>query len=64
MRLKANPIRTDANLTDTGVINVSGMWQRSPVFHETPVQLSFEWNKAQLGQVSRLIYGGDKGWRG
>ena len=64
MRLKANPIRTDANLTDTGVINVTGMWQRSPVFHETPLQLSFEWNKAQLGQVSRLIYGGDKGWRG
>ena len=28
MRLKANPIRTDANLTDTGVINVTGMWQR------------------------------------
>lgn len=64
MRLKANPIRTDANLTDTGVINVSGMWQRSPVFHETPVQLSFEWKQAQIGQVSRLIYGSDKGWRG
>ena len=64
MRLKANPIRTDANLTDTGVINVSGMWQRSPVFHETPVQLSFEWKQAQIGQVSRLIYGSDQGWRG
>jgi AsmA protein len=64
MRLKASPIRTDANLTDTGVINVSGMWQRSPVFHETPVQLSFEWKQAQIGQVSRLIYGSDKGWRG
>ena len=64
MRLKANPIRTDANLTDTGVVNVSGMWQRSPAFHETPLQLSFEWNKAQLGQVSKLLYGGDKGWRG
>jgi AsmA protein len=64
MRLKANPIRTDANLTDSGVINVSGMWQRSQVFHETPVQFSFEWKQAQLGQVSRLIYGNDKGWRG
>jgi len=36
MRLKAQPIRTDAYLTDTGVINVSGMWQRSPSFHENP----------------------------
>jgi hypothetical protein len=64
MRLKALPIRTDANLTDTGVINVSGMWQRSPALHQTPVQISFEWKKAQLGQVSQLLYGDDKGWRG
>ena len=64
MRLKAQPIRTDANLTDTGVINVSGMWQRSPVLHETPIQFSFEWKRAQIGQVSKLIYGSDKGWRG
>ena len=64
MRLKALPIRTDANLTDTGVINIGGMWQRSPALHQTPVQISFEWKKAQLGQVSQLIYGNDKGWRG
>jgi hypothetical protein len=64
MRLKAQPIRTDANLTDTGVINVSGMWQRSSVLHDTPVQFSFEWKQAQIGQVSKLIYGNDKGWRG
>jgi uncharacterized protein involved in outer membrane biogenesis len=64
MRLKALPIRTDANLTDTGEINISGMWQRSPALHQTPVQISFEWKKAQLGQVSRLISGEDKGWRG
>jgi hypothetical protein len=64
MRLRAQPIRTDANLTDTGIINVSGMWQRSPVLHETPIQFSFEWKQAQIGQVSKLIYGSDKGWRG
>jgi AsmA family/AsmA-like C-terminal region len=64
MRLKAQPIRTDANLTDTGVVDVSGMWQRSPVLHETPVQFSFEWKQAQIGQVSKLMYGNDKGWRG
>ncbi len=64
MRLKALPIRTDANLTDTGVINVNGMWQRSPALHQTPVQISFEWKQAQIGQVSQLFYGDDKGWRG
>jgi len=64
MRLKAQPIRTDANLTDTGVLNLSGMWQRSPVVRETPVQFSFEWKQAQIGQASKLIYGNDKRWRG
>jgi len=64
VRLEARPIRTDANLTDTGLINVSGIWRRAPVLHETPVQFSFAWNQAQIGQVSKLIYGSDQGWRG
>lgn len=64
VRLEARPIRTDANLTDTGLINVSGIWRRAPVLHETPVQFSFAWKQAQIGQVSKLIYGSDQGWRG
>jgi AsmA family/AsmA-like C-terminal region len=64
MRLGARPIRTDANLTDTGVINVSGTWQRSTRVHETPLQFAFEWKQAQIGQISKLISGTDKGWRG
>jgi hypothetical protein len=64
VRLKAQPIRTDANLTDTGVVRVSGMWQRSPVLRETPIQFSFEWKQAQIGQASKLFYGSDQGWRG
>lgn len=64
MRLRARPIRTDANLTDTGILNVSGNWQRSAVLHETPLDFSFEWAQAQIGQVSNLIYNSDKGWRG
>ncbi len=64
MRLKAQPIRTDASLTDTGRLNISGKWQRSTVLHETPVQFLFEWKQAQIGQVSKLIYGSDQGWRG
>lgn len=64
MRLKAAPIRTDANLTDTGVINVSGNWRRAPAVRQMPLTFSFEWRQAQAGQLSRLLYGTDKQWRG
>ncbi|HEY4052724.1 MAG TPA: AsmA family protein [Terriglobales bacterium] len=64
MRLKAAPIRTDANLTDTGVINVSGVWRRAANVKQTPVELAFEWKRGQIGQLSKLIYGVDKEWRG
>jgi uncharacterized protein involved in outer membrane biogenesis len=64
VRLRASPIRTDANLTDTGVISVEGKWQRSVVLQNTPVQFSWEWKQAQIGQVSRLLFGSDKEWRG
>ena len=63
-RLQARPIRTDANLTDTGVVNVNGRWRRSAQVHETPIQISFQWKQAQLGQVSKLMYGTEKPWRG
>jgi hypothetical protein len=64
MRLKAQPIRTDLNLTDTGVLRVSGSWRRAASLRETPLQFAFEWKGAQLGQLTKLIYGNDKGWRG
>ena len=64
MRLKAQPIRTDFNLTDTGVVQVSGTWRRAVTLRETPMQFAFDWKGAQLGQLTKLIYGNDKGWRG
>jgi AsmA-like protein len=63
-RLKAEPLRTDMNLSDTGVLRMSGTWQRAGSLRETPLQFSLEWNHAQLGQLSKLISGNDKGWRG
>ena len=63
-RLQARPIRTDANLTDTGVLNMNGLWRRSAQVHQTPIQVSVEWRQAQIGQVSKLIYGTEKAWRG
>jgi hypothetical protein len=64
MRLKAQPVRTDFNLSDTGTVNVAGSWQRAASLRDTPVQFSLQWDRAQLGQVTKLTYGNDKGWRG
>ena len=63
-RLQAQPVRTDFNLTDTGVIHVAGIWQRASSLRETPLQFTLVWERAQLGQLSKLAYGNDKGWRG
>ena len=64
MRLKAQPMRTDFNLSDTGLLALDGSWQRSADLHETPVQFALQWEGAQLGQVTKLALGQDKGWRG
>ena len=64
MRLKARPMRTDFNLTDTGILQASGTWQRATRLPETPMQFSFDWKGAQLGQLTKLVYGTDQGWRG
>ncbi len=64
VRLKAQPLRTDTNLNDAGVLRVNGSWQRAPSLRETPLQFSLEWSGAPLGQVTKLISGNDKGWRG
>jgi hypothetical protein len=64
VRLKAQPFRSDMNLNDTGLLQVSGTWQRSESFRDTPLQLSLEWSQAQLGQVTKFFTGNDQGWRG
>ncbi len=64
VRLKAQPVRTDLNLTDMGLLQVDGTWQRAQAFRDTPLQFSVEWSRAQLGQASKLLTGNDKGWRG
>ena len=64
MRLKARPIRTDANLTDVGSIKMEGTWRRAPTLHETPLQVRLWWEDGQLGQLTTLFSGRDRGWRG
>jgi hypothetical protein len=64
VRLRAQPFRTDLNLTDVGELRLSGAWKRAQSFRETPVELSVEWSKGQLGQITKFFTGVDKGWRG
>lgn len=64
MRLAARPIRSDASLSDTGTLKLSGSFRRAVDLHSTPFLLEATWQKAQLGQLTQLIYGRDRGWRG
>ena len=64
VRLKAQPVRSDLNLNDIGILQVSGTWQRAQTFRDTPMQFNVEWSRGQLGQLSKFLTGNDKGWRG
>ncbi|MGA7908902.1 MAG: AsmA family protein [Candidatus Sulfotelmatobacter sp.] len=64
VRLKAEPVRTDVALSDTGLLRMNGKWRRAGTLRDTPLQFSLEWERAQLGQLSKLVSGNDRGWRG
>lgn len=63
-RIKAEPVRTDFNLTDTGLVQINATWQRAQSLRQTPVQISVQWRNGQLGQITKLLSGKDRGWRG
>lgn len=63
-RITAQPIRTDFNLTDTGRIRFNATWRRAARLGETPVQAALRWDGGQLGQITKLLSGRDRGWRG
>ena len=64
VRLQGNPVRIDMNVSDTGKIKIEGDLKRSAGLRQTPVKLQLAWEDGQLGQLSRLAVGHDKGWRG
>jgi len=64
MRLRARPMRSDASLSDTGTVEISGAFGRAPRLDQTPLRLRLSLRAAQLGQLTRLVYGRDRGWRG
>jgi len=63
-RIKAAPVRTDFNLTDTGQLQIDASWQRAQSLRATPMQIAVQWRNGQLGQITQLLSGKDRGWRG
>jgi hypothetical protein len=64
VRVKAQPIRSDTNLSDMGLLRIEGTWRRAAILRETPLQFRLEWDGAQLGQLTKFFTGNDQGWRG
>lgn len=64
MRLRGQPVRTDFNLSDTGQLDVEGTWERAATLRDTPLEFNLRWEGGQLGQLSKLVSGEDRGWRG
>ena len=62
--MKAQPVRTDFNLTDTGQLQIAASWQRAANLRLTPLRVNIAWQKGQLGQITMLLTGKDRGWRG
>jgi hypothetical protein len=63
-RIKAEPVRTDFNLTDTGLVQIDATWQRASSLRITPLRINVQWRYGQLGQITKLLSGNDRGWRG
>ena len=66
VRLRGQPARTDVSLfqEDTGVVRLEASMHHATSLDRMPIQLDLDWRDAQLGQLSRLLFGADPGWRG
>ncbi|MGD0097959.1 MAG: AsmA family protein [Terracidiphilus sp.] len=66
IRLRGQPARTDLTIeqADTGIVRLEAEMRRAAELREMPVHLEMEWRQAQLGQLTRLLFGSDAGWRG
>jgi AsmA protein len=70
LRLKAHPVRTDSTPADTGTLRVEGTLGAAgsadgpASLAQLPIDLSGDWQDAQLGGLSYLALGRDAGLRG
>jgi hypothetical protein len=64
IRLKAKPVRTDTNASDTGEVQLEGTLGRAAQLAAIPINLTASWAHAQMGEATRLLTGDDQSWRG
>lgn len=66
VRLRGQPARTDMTLEmgDTGTVRLEANMRRAASVEQMPVHVDLEWREGQMGQLARLIFGSDPGWRG
>lgn len=64
MRVEGRPVRTDQNLGDTGTLSVEASLHRSGELRQSPFDARIRWRDAQLGNLTSLLDGRDRGWRG
>jgi AsmA protein len=71
IRVRTTPVRTDMNLTDTGLLRVDGSLGhatatnlQSDTWNALPIDLQLRWEDLPLGELTRLLTGEDKNWRG
>ena len=64
LRLQAKPVRTDIPVADTGLIQAEGSLRRADRLRDTQIKMDLAVERSQLGQLTRLVFGRDRGWRG
>src|SRR5579862_9146020 len=64
VRLEGRPVRTDVSINDTGRLKLDGRFQRAANLRDTAVYLRVSFSDGPLGQITKLVYGRDRGWRG
>ena len=66
LKLQGQPVRTDSELflSDTGILRVEGELHRASALGAMPLTMTAEWSHLPMGQGSRMLLGGDAGWRG
>ena len=64
VRLRGQPDRTDANMTDPGSLRIEGDLLQATTAEDVRVDLHANWYDAPLGEATLLVTGNDLGWRG
>lgn len=64
VRLEAKPVRTDIPVADTGMVQAESSLHRAEQLRDTQINMDLSVERSQLGQLTRLAFGRDRGWRG